>query len=967
MPPGAPLRAEDVVVKKPNQFGKYYLFDRINVGGMAEIYRAKTFGLEGSERLVVVKKMIPLIADDRELVSMFIDEAKLVVQLNHPNIGQVSDWGKVDESYYIAMEYIAGRDLRSAAQRCKQQVIDGSPTMPLAQSCFIVMKLCEALDYAHNKKDSIGKDLGLVHRDVSPANVMISFEGEVKLIDFGVAKIESVKRQETEAGVLKGKFGYLSPEQVRGEKLDRRSDIFSTGIVLYELLTAERLFPPDNDLAVLDRIKNVEVLPPTAYNRKIPEELERIVMKALAPAVADRYQTAMDLHGDLQAFLYTSGEFFSRKELAAWMKRVFRAEFEQEQLELDAVREFRAAAPPVSGGASEPLARARATMSMAALRVPEPSSTGRSGSKETGAILALGPKQTGTVRALGADSAAPSSWTPSNVKTRKHSSKPPPTPRPSVQSITEAASSMARGGEPARPAASRSGSAIPKVAPPPRPGTGSRRAEGGHEEDTTVDGPLAGGRLSDPKGEAVGAASRAFLAASPASAYEGDTRAYAPQSLDTGPDAGDAETRAFGQFPADLAEGGPTIAVPPSEKTPVSASPAELPAPRPQVPVTNPRPPAPRPEPVAPAAPAAEPLQSRAVPITAPPPQLAVPQTMDLGPAVTAAVPRPRSAVPLVLLLLMLVGTAAGGVYWFVLRAGELIIVAEPGRELAVVVDSRPVPLTESPVRLQLKPGGHSVRIEHSGHAPWSESLNIAAGETLIRNIRMESSAPKTGGFTLVSDPVGAAASLDGASLGQVTPMRVQSVVAGPHTLELRLGNRMWRQQINVEPGKLLEVKATLPPEEHKAATAPATETPPDKAASPPVATAPDKTPPPSPPPPATNPPADTKAKPVAEAPRPEPKRPTPPRPKAPKLALPKAPVPVATGNFGYLRVNSKPWTKIIVDGVDTGLNTPQTSYRLTPGTHKLTLFNPQFNIKETFTITLNAGETQTVIKDFLK
>ncbi len=963
MPPGAPLRAEDVVVKKPNQFGKYYLFDRINVGGMAEIYRAKTFGLEGSERLVVVKKMIPLIADDRELVSMFIDEAKLVVQLNHPNIGQVSDWGKVDESYYIAMEYIAGRDLRSAAQRCKQQVVDGSPTMPLAQSCFIVMKLCEALDYAHNKKDSIGKDLGLVHRDVSPANVMISFEGEVKLIDFGVAKIESAKRQETEAGVLKGKFGYLSPEQVRGEKLDRRSDIFSTGIVLYELLTAERLFPPDNDLAVLDRIKNVEVLPPTAYNRKIPEELERIVMKALAPAVADRYQTAMDLHGDLQAFLYTSGEFFSRKELAAWMKRVFRAEFEQEQVELDAVREFRAAAPPLSGGASEPLARARATMSMAAIRVPDPSSAGRSGSKETGAILALSPKQTGTVRALGADSAAPSSWTPSNVKTRKHSSKPPPTPRPTVQSIAEAASSMARAAEPARPSTSRSGSAIPKVTPPPRPGAAHLRAEGVHEEDTTVDGPLASGRLRDPKGEAVGAASRAFLASSQAAAYEGDTRAYAPTSLDSGPDAGDAETRAFGQFPADLAEGGPTIAVPPSEKTPVSASP-EMPVPRPVTPAASPRAAAPRSEPVAPAA---EPVPVRAVPIAAPPPQLAVPQTMDLGPPVTEAVPRQRSIAPLVLLMLMLAGTVLGGVYWFTLRAGELIVVAEPGRELAVLVDSRPIPLTESPVRLQLKPGGHTVRIEHTGHAPWTESLNIAAGETLIRNIRMESAAPKTGGFTLVSEPVGAAASLDGVSLGQVTPMRVQSVVTGPHTLELRLGSRMWRQQINVESGKLLEVKATLPPEDHafKPAPAPATETPPDKAASPPVATAPAKTPPPSPPPVA--PVAEAKAKPVAEAPRPEPKRPSPPRPHPPKLALPKAPVPVATGNFGYLRVNSKPWTKIIVDGVDTGLNTPQTSYRLTPGTHKLTLFNPQFNIKETFTITLSAGETQTVIKDFLK
>jgi hypothetical protein len=326
---------------------------------------------------------------------------------------------------------------------------------------------------------------------------------------------------------------------------------------------------------------------------------------------------------------------------------------------------------------------------------------------------------------------------------------------------------------------------------------------------------------------------------------------------------------------------------------------------------------------------------------------------------VTAAVPKQRSAAPLVLLVLMLLCAATGGAYWFLLRPGELIVVAEPGRELAVLVDSRPVPVTESPVRLQLKPGGHTVRIEHAGHTPWSEGLTVGAGETLVRNIRMESSAPKTGGFTLVSEPAGAAAALDGASLGQVTPMRVQSVVAGAHTLELRLGNRMWRQQITVEPGKLLEVRATLPAEEQAgpgpgkpvvAATPPEPTpdkpvvgpTPPDKPVAPTQVGAPVKAP-------------DDKGKRVAAKPRP------------PKLAIPKAPIPVATGNFGYLRVNSKPWTKIIVDGADTGLNTPQTSYRLTPGTHKLTLFNPQFNIKETFTITLNAGETQTVIKDFLK
>ncbi len=956
-------------MKKPNQFGKYYLFDRINVGGMAEIYRAKTFGLEGSERLVVVKKMIPLIADDRELVSMFIDEAKLVVQLNHPNIGQVSDWGKVDDSYYIAMEYISGRDLRTAALRTKQQVVDGSPTMPLAQSCFIVMKLCEALDYAHTKKDSIGKDLGLVHRDVSPANVMISFEGEVKLIDFGVAKIESARRQETEAGVLKGKFGYLSPEQVRGEKLDRRSDVFSTGIVLYELLTAERLFPPDNELLVLDRIKNVEVLPPTAYNRKIPEELERIVMKALAPAVADRYQTAMDLHDDLQAFLYTSGEFFSRKELSAWMKRVFRVELEQELVELEAVREFRAAAPPPSGGGSEPLARVRATMSMAALRVPEPAG-GRGGSKETGAMLALGPKQTGTLRALGGDSAAPSSWTPSNSKTRKHSSRPPPTPRPSVGSIAEAASSMARASETPRPSPSRSGSAIPKLTAQALSGP---IQEISLDEDTSVDGPLGAGRLRDPQGSSAGG--RAFLPTNSGEAYEGDTRSYAPTSLDDGPDAGDAETRAFGQLAADLAEGGPTMANPPSERTPVSAPPAEMPVPaRAVAAVAEPRPVVPKTTPAA--TPAPDALPSRAVSVVAPPPQLAAPPSMDLGPATPAVPPKQRSAAPLVLLILLLLCGGAGGAYWFLFRTGELFVFVEPGHELTVLVDSRPVPITDSPVRLQLKPGEHNVRLEHAGYKPWSETINVRAGETTVRPPLQMEAILKPGGFILVSEPPGAAASLDGASLGLVTPMRVQSVGAGAHTLEVRLGNRTWRQQISVEPGKLLEVKAVLPPEEGSkpGVTPPSVAENPEKPGVPPTTGTPEKPAVPATGPgPATTPPVaakgnDEPGKAVTEPAHPTPPHTaTPPRPRPPRVTIPRAPAPVATGNFGYLRVNSKPWTKIIVDGVDTGLNTPQTSYRLTPGTHKLTLFNPQFNIKETFTITLNAGETQTVIKDFLR
>src|SRR6185369_6175956 len=321
-------------LKKPIPFGKYYLLERVNVGGMAEVFKAKAFGVEGFERLLAVKRILPNIAEDEEFITMFIDEAKIAVQLNHANICQIFDLGKVDDSYFIALEFVHGKDLRAIFDRCKQKPLDGSPAMPIAQACFIIMKTCEGLDYAHNKKDANGSELHLVHRDVSPQNVLISYEGEVKLIDFGIAKAAG-KASKTQQGILKGKFGYMSPEQVRGLPLDRRSDIFSLGIVLYELLTSERLFVGESDFSTLEKVRNVEILPPSTYNRRIPEELERIVLKALAKDVEDRYQNAIDLHDDLQAFMYTAGEFYARKDLGGWMKRVYDEEIRAEQLRIE--------------------------------------------------------------------------------------------------------------------------------------------------------------------------------------------------------------------------------------------------------------------------------------------------------------------------------------------------------------------------------------------------------------------------------------------------------------------------------------------------------------------------------------------------------------------------------------------------------------------------------------------------------
>src|SRR5215470_7898583 len=348
-----------VVVKKPIPFGKYDLLERINVGGMAEVFRAKAYGVEGFERLVAVKRILPNIAEDKDFITMFVDEAKIAVQLNHANVAQIFDLGVVDGSYFIALEHVHGRDLRAIFERCRHQ---GEP-MPVAQACFVIMKLCEGLDYAHNKRDSMGRDMNLVHRDVSPQNILVSFDGEIKIIDFGIAKAAG-KAGKTQQGILKGKFGYMSPEQVRGLPIDRRSDIFSTGIVLYELLTNERLFVGESDFSTLEKVRNVEILPPSTYNRKIPDELERIVLKALSKDADDRYQNAIDLHDELQAFVYTAGEFYSRKDLAAWMKKTFSKEIEEETAKLEQYRQLKppaeVVAPPVppappaamTGGAS---------------------------------------------------------------------------------------------------------------------------------------------------------------------------------------------------------------------------------------------------------------------------------------------------------------------------------------------------------------------------------------------------------------------------------------------------------------------------------------------------------------------------------------------------------------------------------------------------------------------------------------
>src|SRR5215831_3940973 len=317
-------------MRQPIPFGKYLLLERISVGGMAEVFKAKSFGVEGFEKILAIKRILPSMAEDQEFIEMFIDEAKIAGQLSHANICQIFELGRIGDSHFIAMEYVWGKDLLQIQNRFRRL----KQTMQPVMAAFCASKICEGLDYAHRKKDAQGKALGIIHRDVSPQNVLVSYEGEVKMIDFGIAKAVG-RSSKTQAGVLKGKFGYMSPEQVRGLPIDRRSDVFAIGTILHELLTGERLFVAESDFATLEKVRNVDVLPPRALNPKVPDALDRIVMRALAKNPDDRFQWANELQEELQAFLMLQEPVFTAKQLSQFIKETFAAELRREQLMLE--------------------------------------------------------------------------------------------------------------------------------------------------------------------------------------------------------------------------------------------------------------------------------------------------------------------------------------------------------------------------------------------------------------------------------------------------------------------------------------------------------------------------------------------------------------------------------------------------------------------------------------------------------
>jgi TonB family protein len=299
------------------RFGQYVLLEKIASGGMAEVWKARMRGVEGFQKIVAIKKILPHLSDNQEFIAMFVDEAKLAAQLNHNNIIHIYDLGKIQKSYYIAMEFVDGYDLKSILRQAQER--DQPLTVDLA--LFIASKVAAALDYAHRKRDFDGHDLGLVHRDVSPQNVLISHEGDIKLCDFGIAKAAS-KVSHTQAGALKGKLQYMAPEQAWGRNIDRRSDIFALAAVLFELLTGRKLFAGENEMSVLEQVRQARVTPPSTFNEELTPEIDAVVIKGLQKDPANRYQTAAEMARDLDVILYNFKPTPTSADLAIYMHRL---------------------------------------------------------------------------------------------------------------------------------------------------------------------------------------------------------------------------------------------------------------------------------------------------------------------------------------------------------------------------------------------------------------------------------------------------------------------------------------------------------------------------------------------------------------------------------------------------------------------------------------------------------------------
>ena len=291
---------------------RYRITERVAAGGMAEVFRGVAESIQGFRKNVAIKRVLPALTKNKKFVAMFLDEARLSLHLQHANIVRVFDIGHADETYFIVMEYVDGVDLKNLLE-WRRRI--GRP-LTIGQTVYIIMEVCKGLAYAHDAvHPETGRPLNIVHRDVSPPNVLLSRNGEVQMTDFGLAKA-AVQAETTDPGVVKGKMSYLSPEAARGEEVDRRADIFSVGILVYEMLTGKRLFYGESDYQTVELVRAAKIPPIAAQNPEVEPELEEIVRKALARRCDDRFQNATDVQDALAHYLFSRGLKMIQRDIA---------------------------------------------------------------------------------------------------------------------------------------------------------------------------------------------------------------------------------------------------------------------------------------------------------------------------------------------------------------------------------------------------------------------------------------------------------------------------------------------------------------------------------------------------------------------------------------------------------------------------------------------------------------------------
>lgn len=865
-------------MSRPIPFGKYLLLERVGTGGMAEVYKAKVAGTPGLGSPVAIKRILATFASDPEFVRRFVEEARVAQRLEHPNIVPIFELGRVGQSLFLAMEYVYGKDLRAVFERTRQR---GEP-VPLPLACHVLMKACEGLHHAHETRDAEGRPLGLVHRDVSPQNILASRAGEVKLIDFGIARAANRTGHGNEAR-MEGKFGYMSPEQVRGLPLDQRSDVFSAGIVLYELLTGERLFVGTTEFSTLEKVRNVDIQPPSEVAPRVPAELSAIVMRALARNPADRYPTAMDLHDALQGFLYSSGTFFGSRDLSTWLRGVFSRDFEAERVREEQIRlveeemaedRDKLGAPdterhpkvPEKGRPQKPKPPRKQTMVGMGAPPPPPQASQPAG---------------GGLGEWEDDDMATQVYDKGEHGPKVPSEPPPPAPR-AAQPV--APPSPARASRPTpTPTPSPAGMPRRESVPPPRP----RR---------------------NPAGPAT-----------------------APQ----------AQVPSIEVRDEPPLRGDPTI----EDRPGVRGDPDASQGPGAHAPATG----------------AARPRRRR------PRERTEVLERPKQGTS--------RSTLVAVVAMgvLMLAGLGIGA--WALLGPKEpatLQLVTDPP-DATVLLDDEPVAATSSPfvVRDIAPDTSHLIEVRKEGFRPWSMKVSLKPGETLqlppvalvpkgADGAVAAAPAPAEGeaadpgeppaevgsGRMVVhfhSDPEGAKVEIERGDehrvIGFAPTWGRMTVEGGPWTVRMsQRGYETWEEQVELPTGKdSTHVRADLTRKEG-APTVRRRVRRPRRTAKPAASKSTAS--------------AEKKAEKKSE-PEPEPAAKT-------TEKADDEPSSEATGN-GTLRVSTRPWTNVSVDGRKIG-STPQMNISLPPGKHTVRLTNPEFDIDKTLTVQIEAGKTATKI-----